>query len=139
MVRSAGTHAKDVIYGLDLREIVKGTRIEEKWTAQQAKDAELWYKNFLWMCALSNDKPVAGLSRKADKLWHNHILNTVRYHDDCNAIFGQYLHHQPFLGIPTRAQNEAVEATRDECKRLFKKVPRDFAGLCLFWWWLGKR
>ena len=135
----AQQEAKRKIYALDLAEIIRGTSTKEEWTESDATDAELWYRNFLWMCYLSDEsRPVAGLSRKADKLWHNHILNTTRYTNDCDDIFGQYLHHQPILGTPTREQNAAVEATRIECQRLFGSFPPDFAGLCLFWWWLGR-
>jgi hypothetical protein len=131
--------AKNQIYSLELGDIIKGTSLDEGWTDADADEAELWYRHFLWMCYLSDERrPVAGLSRKADKLWHNHILNTIRYTDDCNRIFHQYLHHQPILGIATREQDEAVEATRQECQRLFSAVPPDFAGFCLFWWWLGR-
>ncbi|STX27686.1 Uncharacterized conserved protein [Legionella beliardensis] len=31
----------------------------------------------------------------ADIVWHTHILFTQKYHQDCNVIFGEYLHHQP--------------------------------------------
>ena len=30
-----------------------------------------------------------------DKAWHTHILDTRRYAEDCQAIFGRFLHHQP--------------------------------------------
>lgn len=32
-----------------------------------------------------------------DIFWHTHILFTRKYFKDCEAIFGQYLHHEPVL------------------------------------------
>ena len=34
-----------------------------------------------------------------DEFWHNHILDTLSYSDDCNRIFGEYLHHYPYYGM----------------------------------------
>jgi hypothetical protein len=30
----------------------------------------------------------------ADIFWHEHILQTRKYHADCKKLFGKYLHHQ---------------------------------------------
>ena len=30
-----------------------------------------------------------------DKAWHMHILDTRRYAEDCEAMFGRFLHHHP--------------------------------------------
>ena len=32
-----------------------------------------------------------------DIFWHTHILFTRKYFKDCEAVFGQYLHHEPVL------------------------------------------
>jgi hypothetical protein len=30
-----------------------------------------------------------------DKAWHTHILDTRRYAEDCETMFGRFLHHHP--------------------------------------------
>ena len=30
-----------------------------------------------------------------DIVWHTHILFTEKYHRDCAALFGAYIHHRP--------------------------------------------
>ena len=32
-------------------------------------------------------------TKEIDEVWHNHILHTQRYTQDCQAIAGQYIHH----------------------------------------------
>jgi hypothetical protein len=115
----ADLRAQRKIYALDLRAVVKCTRKLEKWTAKQASDAELWYKNFLWMSYLNGRRPVAVLRPDADKVWHNHILDTSNYHKDCKAIFGGYLHHQSITGRPTRVHLAAIAATQQSSMELF--------------------
>src|SRR4051794_13094372 len=34
-----------------------------------------------------------------DEIWHQHILDTRAYADDCDAIFGHFLHHFPYFGM----------------------------------------
>lgn len=35
-------------------------------------------------------------SQEMDEIWHNHILDTKKYIEDCNSIFGFYLNHNPY-------------------------------------------
>ena len=41
-----------------------------------------------------------------DAVWHAHILNTEQYHNDCNSLFGKYLHHVPHLDDDVSEENE---------------------------------
>ena len=34
-----------------------------------------------------------------DIFWHYHILDTMKYAADCDAIFGYFLHHFPYVGL----------------------------------------
>jgi hypothetical protein len=34
-----------------------------------------------------------------DDYWHQHILDTQKYAEDCQQIFGYFLHHYPYFGI----------------------------------------
>jgi hypothetical protein len=67
-----------------------------RWTLVDAEHCCQLYKNFLFL----NKKhlPAALVpTREIDEFWHNHILYTKKYINDCNRIFGHYLHHQPAM------------------------------------------
>lgn len=34
-------------------------------------------------------------NKQIDEMWHEHILDTRKYSDDCQTVFGYYLHHTP--------------------------------------------
>jgi hypothetical protein len=34
-----------------------------------------------------------------DKFWHGHILDTMKYAEDCQRVFGYFLHHFPYFGM----------------------------------------
>lgn len=64
------------------------------WKREDAQTCVELYKRFLWLSRqYSKDKLVP--TQDMDEVWHQHILNTQRYHQDCNAIFGHYFHHLP--------------------------------------------
>jgi len=56
------------------------------------------------------------LSKDVDEFWHTHILQTMKYHRDCETVFGKYLHHNPHVGKLTAEdidkRNQAAEKTR---------------------------
>ncbi len=93
----------DKIYGLDLKRCVECTTKEQNWSSEEAAEAELWYRHFLWMCYVNGTRQVPVPSSGADKLWHNHILDTPTYRKDCDAMFGGYLDHERMDGKPAPA------------------------------------
>ena len=62
-----------------------------------------------------------------DEFWHQHILDTRAYHDDCHAIFGEYLHHFPYFGMrgeeDARALQDAYVDTLDRYRAAFGEPP----------------
>lgn len=34
-----------------------------------------------------------------DEVWHQHILDTRKYEEDCQTLFGHFIHHFPYFGI----------------------------------------
>lgn len=53
------------------------------------------YRNFLITVAVSPRKKIVRPSKKADLIWHQHILHTKKYARDCKRIFGRFIHHRP--------------------------------------------
>ena len=68
------------------------------WTAEQVNMAEKWYKRFLFLCLKCPSKPIVP-SKVNDAFWHYHILDTMKYAEDCQSIFGYFLHHFPYFGM----------------------------------------
>ena len=52
---------------------------------------------------------------------HAHILDTRAYKRDCHALFGQYVHHYPYLGMDWRGDCAAYEKALGESRALFVK------------------
>jgi hypothetical protein len=59
--------------------------------------------------------------------WHQHILDTRAYHEDCAAIFSGYLHHFPYFGMrgedDKQALADAYSDTIDRYRTAFGEPP----------------
>lgn len=60
-------------------------------------------------------------SEEVDEFWHNHILDTQKYHQDCDMIFGKYLHHYPYFGIDDKSNELDLQKAFDHMQELHKK------------------
>ena len=58
-------------------------------------------------------------SKPLDEYWHTHILDTRAYTDDCEKLFGSYLHHYPYFGLEGDADDK--DAGFELTKALYKK------------------
>ncbi len=91
-------NAVDYLHDLDLSYIIEFMCSKRyplpRWTEKDARHCEKLYKNFL---LLQKKNPHISLvpTREIDEFWHNHILYTQKYMDDCQQIFGFYFHHIP--------------------------------------------
>lgn len=71
------------------------------WPEDAASSAIEDYRAFLH--EIHEAEPVNGEMKKispdpiVDIVWHTHILFTEKYHADCEAIFGKYIHHEPLI------------------------------------------
>jgi hypothetical protein len=75
------------------------------WTAETVARAEQGYRQFLKLSAKYPDVAVVP-NEEVDHFWHAHILDTQRYTSDCERLFGDLLHHDPYVGIDG-AEDEA--------------------------------
>jgi hypothetical protein len=46
-----------------------------------------------------------------DDLWHEHILDTQKYKEDCESVFGKFIHHNPHVPKGTRKHTTASRDT----------------------------
>jgi hypothetical protein len=97
--RLAGARAE--IEALDLSLIKRKIACKEEgygWTPEHTARIERGYRQFLTLLATNPGTQLAP-TRDIDKFWHAHILNTRQYAADCERIFGEFLHHNPTLGM----------------------------------------
>ena len=92
----------------------------EGWTKKQTEAAIANYLRFL---LLKREYPNAEIvpSQEIDRVWHLHILDTLNYAADCQAVFGQFIHHFPYFGIRGKGDRASLEATFTRTQALFKE------------------
>lgn len=66
----------------------------KEWTAQQAIEADKWYRRFLILSLKYPDMSLVP-SAEVDELWHLHILDMKRYETETVQIFGHVFYHKP--------------------------------------------
>ena len=112
------------IQELDLEPVklrVMDAELGEGWTRDYTDSIEAAYKNYLTMLVKYQDHAEdILLSKDVDEFWHTHILQTMKYTDDCEAVFGKYLHHAPHIGEITHDDIERREAQAEKTRRLYQ-------------------
>lgn len=88
------------------------------WSREYADRMEVAYKRFLTLLVTHPETTVAP-SKEIDKFWHAHILDTMKYADDCQQVFGYFLHHFPYFGL--RGADDAAQLAQagQEMERLY--------------------
>jgi hypothetical protein len=86
----------ELIAALNLEREKKALLLKKPEYADDIGVIEREFKRYLSLSILYPDPdfPLAP-AHAVDLLWHELILNTPKYHDICNSVFGFYLHHQP--------------------------------------------
>ena len=111
------------IMGLDLTmPLAKVMDPEEGygWDAETARRNERDYKRFLYLTVTSTIAIVP--TKSIDKMWHAHILDTRKYADDCEQIFGGFLHHFPYFGIRGEDDAKNLASAFAETKRVWAET-----------------
>lgn len=110
------TNAINKFFDLDLEPIkfkmIKSA--EEK--GEKVKDlseldvTEIYYKLFLLKRYFEPSKRISP-SCSVDAMWHTHILDTQKYAEDCDFLFGEFVHHNPYFGIE---ETDSLELLKSE-------------------------
>jgi len=86
------------------------------------------YRRFLAMRLANPDANIVPC-KLVDEIWHQHILDTIAYRHDCDAIFGRFMDHFPYFGMrgPDDAQDlaDAYEETLVCYREAFGEPPAD--------------
>src|SRR6266571_2332293 len=117
--------AMAAIQALDLEPIrlrVMDAELGEGWTREYAESVEGAYRNYLTML-VKHPEDVEGIvvSKDVDEFWHAHILHTMKYTEDCEKVFGKYLHHNPDIGGRAPAEIERKAALVEKTRRLYQR------------------
>ena len=75
-------------------------------------EGEVWmaveeYRRFL-VLKMENPGEKLAPTGLMDKAWHTHILDTRRYAEDCEKMFGRFLHHNPSYNGAESGEREDV-------------------------------
>ncbi len=104
---------KQTIGNLDFSMIISKMVSHQGWSRKDAEEVSQLYRNFLFLSAKYSDKRLPP-SGDIDEFWHNHILDTEKYAQDCDAIFGRFFHHYPYFGIDEKTnQTDLGDAFSD--------------------------
>lgn len=104
------------------------------WDQSDLELAEREYRRFLTLIVLNPGKAIVP-TKLVDEFWHQHILDTQAYGDDCHQVFGAFVHHYPYFGINGKEDKLNLDKTFEETQRLyleqFKEVmPKLMASRC---------
>jgi hypothetical protein len=97
-------------------------------TSERLDVMEAEYRRFL---ALHLSYPDADIvpCKLVDQIWHQHILDTAAYREDCDAIFGRFLDHFPYFGMrgedDARALHDAYADTIERYTDAFGEPPEN--------------
>ncbi|NRF71801.1 hypothetical protein HLB44_32930 [Aquincola sp. S2] len=111
------------IQALDLSMIkFKATRGDDGygWSEAYADQMEVAYKRYLILHAKYPDMQLAP-EQDVDRFWHMHILDTRKYADDCEVIFGYFLHHFPYLGLRGDGDEQVLQDAFEKMQQLHLK------------------
>lgn len=112
----------DAIAALDLEPIkVKLMHREsgEGWSLDHVNAIEFEYRRFLYLMKRFPNEAAAPL-QDIDTFWHYHILDTMKYAADCEAVFGYFLHHFPYIGLRGEDDLAAHARVGERMKELYE-------------------
>lgn len=91
------------------------------WTEVRAEKAVLNYQRYMAVT-----KALGGLqlvpNADIDEIWHMHILDTRAYATDCEALFGELLHHYPYFGMLGEDNKKQWLQVQDGSENLWQEL-----------------
>lgn len=98
---------------LDLDGIAVRVARKSGWSMDRALAATASYREFLAKCGANPLGSVRPTSQDVDEVWHTHILDTQKYEEDCQLLFGCFLHHVPTDGATQVGTPDNLQTTCD--------------------------
>ena len=89
------------------------------WPREYADLMEREYRRFLGLMVKYPDEAIAP-GMDVDEFWHYHILDTMKYAEDCQKVFGHFLHHFPYIGLRGEADLELHDQAGKNMHRVYE-------------------
>lgn len=100
--------AKRHITSLDLDSVRLRVIDHLGWSSEKTTQVELEYRRFLYALARNRaEHAISPPTLEVDEFWHQHILNTRKYREDCERVFGHYMDHTPGLNSEEQSKADA--------------------------------
>lgn len=112
--------AKHYIHSLDFSNVIDKMVKHQGWNRHHAEKLSDMYRNYLWLCRKYSDLKLPP-SDEIDEFWHNHILDTKRYRQDCRYIFGKYFDHYPYFGIDKNSTVSDLNTAFEQMQKLYRQ------------------
>jgi hypothetical protein len=93
---------------------------EAEWTHQRTMQAIAQYKQFLYLIYLYPNHSLVP-TQDIDRVWHHHILDTMKYAQDCQLLFGRFIHHFPYFGQRGESDRQALQIAFKQTQALFQE------------------
>src|SRR6202035_5866415 len=90
------------------------------WAPEQLDLAEGEYRKFLALCMAYPEEAVVPC-RLVDQFWHQHILDTRAYREDCQRLFGFFYDHYPYFGLNGPGDAANLEAAYEVTLSLYER------------------
>jgi hypothetical protein len=101
----------------NVRMKLEDTEEGKGFTSEESALAEQEYRRFLALHLMYPDADIVPC-HLVDDIWHQHILDTIAYRHDCDAVFGRFLDHFPYFGMRGEDDAKALYEAYDDT--LFK-------------------
>jgi len=121
--KKAVEHVVAAIQALDLDPIKFKLMDPEEgqgWSREYVDHMAIEYRRFLTLSVKYPEETIAP-SKDIDKFWHGHILDTIKYAEDCENVFGYFLHHFPYFGMRGAADAANLANAGKTTNRLYEK------------------
>ncbi len=93
----------------------------EGWSLEKVNAVEFEYRRFLYLMKIFPAEATAPLF-DVDIFWHYHILDTMKYAQDCEQVFGYFLHHFPYIGLRGEDDLLAHQRVGERMKELYEET-----------------
>jgi hypothetical protein len=121
---STASNLNEMILALDLDPIkikLMDSEDGEGWSRAKAEAVDLEYRRFLQL-NLEHRGVAIVPTKDVDKFWHFHILDTMKYADDCNTVFGRFVHHFPYFGLRGKEDARNLRQAATNTRRLYRQT-----------------